>query len=346
MIRSHSLKPQILRTAPQPATLAATARTHRTPASSDRHLEYTITDGNGGFDTATVTATVEAENTPPVAMDDVASTNKTRPVTIDVLANDADPDPTPLTITDSTDPTNGAADCSSGFECVYAPDAGFVGEDTFTYTVSDGDLTDTATVTVTVGACPILAAAIDGAGIVTGQQWIACSSPSAHAATTFHPDGMTMDGSSMGLMTSGTTDGVDGEPADFVSQSNGLSLRGAEDVSILRLDLLVPEQASCLSFNLVFGSEEYPEYVGSYNDAFLAEVDLSNWTVIGNEITAPENIAFDHNGGVVSVNSAFFDESTVVTDNGTAYDGSTGARGALADFARRPSALSVDLRRR
>ena len=26
----------------------------------------------------------------------------------------------------------------------------------------------------------------------------------------------------------------------------------------------------------------------------------------------------------MSVNSAFFDESTVVTDNGTAYDGSTG----------------------
>ena len=113
----------------------------------------------------------------------------------------------------------------------------------------------------------------------------------------------------MGLMTSGTTDGVDGEPADFVSQSNGLSLRGAEDVSILRLDLLVPEQASCLSFNLVFGSEEYPEYVGSYNDAFLAR-SISDWTVIGNEITAPENIAFDHNGGVVSVNSAFFDDST------------------------------------
>ena len=141
-----------------------------------------------------MTVTVEAENTPPVAMDDVAD-NETRPVTIDVLANDADPESTPLTITDSTDPTNGAADCSSGFECVYAPDAGFVGEDTFTYTVSDGDLTDTATVTVTVGACPILAAAIDGAGIVTGQQWIACSSPSAHAATTFHPDGMPMDGS-------------------------------------------------------------------------------------------------------------------------------------------------------
>ena len=127
-----------------------------------------------------------------------------------------------------------------------------------------------------------------------------------------------------GLLTSGTTTGVDGEPGSLVSQANALSLRGAHDVSILRLDLLVPAQATCLSFDVIFGSEEYPEFVGSYNDAFLAELDVSNWTVVGNEITAPQNIAFDHNGGVVSVNSAFFDESTVVTDNGTAYDGSTG----------------------
>ena len=53
------------------------------------------------------------------------------------------------------------------------------------------------------------------------------------------------------------------QPSDFVSRENGLSLRGAEDVSILRLDLDVPTAANCLAFDLVFGSEEYPEWVGS-----------------------------------------------------------------------------------
>ena len=281
------------------------------------------TDDDLGEGQDTVQINVGA-NDPPVAVDDSVGTNETRPVTIDVLANDTDPETDALTITGSTDPSNGTADCSWTFECVYVPNAGFVGEDTFTYTVSDGEFSDTATVTVTVAACPILAAAIDGGGIVTGQQWIACSSPAAHAATTLHPDGMPLDGASMGLLTSGTTTGLDGDPSELISQANGLSLRGAEDVSILRLDLQIPAQATCLAFDLIFGSEEYPEFVGSYNDAFLAELDVSNWTVVGNDITAPQNIAFDHNGGVVSVNSAFFDEATVVTDNGTAYDGSTG----------------------
>ncbi len=39
-----------------------------------------------------------------------------------------------------------------------------------------------------------------------------------------------------------------------------------------------PKQANCLSFNFRFLSEEYPEFVADiYNDAFVAELDRSNW---------------------------------------------------------------------
>ena len=53
---------------------------------------YTVTDGSGGFDTATVTVTVSAQPDPPVAVDDADSTLEDSPVTVDVLANDSDPE--------------------------------------------------------------------------------------------------------------------------------------------------------------------------------------------------------------------------------------------------------------
>ncbi len=281
-------------------------------------------DSDTANNTAAQTTTVSGPNNPPTATDDDASTNETRPTTIDVLGNDTDPDFDTLSVTNNTAPANGTVDCSSGTECIYTPNAGYIGGDTFDYTVSDGELTDVGTVTITVLACPVLADAIDGGGIVTGQEWIACSSAGASAATGVHPAHMTPDGATLGLLTTGTAAGVENpDPGTFLSTANGLSLRGAQDVSILKLDLGVPTGMNCLGFDLVFGSEEYPQYVGAFNDAFLAELDTSTWSVSGNIISAPNNFAFDHLGGVVSVNSAFFDASTVVTDAGVAYNGLT-----------------------
>jgi Ca2+-binding RTX toxin-like protein len=100
-------------------------------------------------------------------------------------------------------------------------------------------------------------------------------------------------------------------------------VRGANDVSILRLDLAVPAGSQCLLFDFVFGSEEYPEFVGSFNDAFLAELDASTWEVTGNDVTAPANVAFGPDGNLVGVNSVFFGDATVVLETGTEYDGST-----------------------
>ncbi|MFV8282870.1 cadherin-like domain-containing protein, partial [Christiangramia marina] len=43
-------------------------------------FDYTISDGNGGTDTATVTVIVGAENDAPIAVDDSASTIEDTPV--------------------------------------------------------------------------------------------------------------------------------------------------------------------------------------------------------------------------------------------------------------------------
>jgi hypothetical protein len=89
-------------------------------------------------------------NAAPVAADDAAETQTGSAVAIDVLANDVDPDGDPLTVAAVTQGANGAVS-NDGSGVTYAPNAGFVGTDQFTYTVSDGQGGEaTATVSVNV----------------------------------------------------------------------------------------------------------------------------------------------------------------------------------------------------
>lgn len=118
---------------------------------------YTVSDQNGGTQTATVSVTVQGENDPPVAVNDTAEVIEDSTLNqINVLANDTmGPDTgETLRVTAVGSTSNGGTVTigSSGAHILYTPAAGFTGTDTFTYTLSDGTLTDTATVTVTVVA--------------------------------------------------------------------------------------------------------------------------------------------------------------------------------------------------
>ena len=115
-------------------------------------FSYTVGDGNGGFDTATVNVTVNPINDAPVAVDDIAVTDEDTPsAPIPVLANDDDPDDDPLTITGVTDGANGTVTNNGDGTLTYAPNPAFSGADTFTYTVGDGNGgADIASVNVTV----------------------------------------------------------------------------------------------------------------------------------------------------------------------------------------------------
>lgn len=114
-------------------------------------FSYTVSDGKGGTASATVAVAVAAVNRAPVAQNDVFTVAQDAPATVfDVLANDSDPDGDALTITAVTTPAHGAASIS-GNKVSYKPAAGFSGQDSFGYTISDGKGgTASATVTVTV----------------------------------------------------------------------------------------------------------------------------------------------------------------------------------------------------
>ncbi|MFP4207142.1 MAG: Ig-like domain-containing protein [Wenzhouxiangella sp.] len=98
---------------------------------------YTIDDGFGGQAMATVTVTVNRANRPPQAGEVNASTLRTQPVDVDVLASSSDPDGDALELVEFTQPANGSV-VEAGDVLRYQPDPLFSGEDTFTYTVADG----------------------------------------------------------------------------------------------------------------------------------------------------------------------------------------------------------------
>ena len=67
-----------------------------------------------------------------------------------MLDNDSDPDTDAPALVSFTQPASGTVEQAAGQQLRYTPAAGFRGTDTFTYTITDGQLTDEATVTVTV----------------------------------------------------------------------------------------------------------------------------------------------------------------------------------------------------
>jgi hypothetical protein len=164
------------------------------------------------------------------------------------------------------------------------------------------------------------------AGLVTGASWpdIGTTNPSSDNAGgvghQFSGNYMPDDGTSFAALTNGSVTLAD-PPNDStaVYTSNGNSYGGANDVSILKVDVNVPNGANCLGLDAVFYSEEYPEFVGiQWNDAFIAELDGTSWQYSeeARDVTAPDNFAFDENGKLLEVNTVDFESST-----GLQYDG-------------------------
>lgn len=94
---------------------------------------------------------------PPEATDDVFVTDAGAALVItaaDLLSNDSDPDADPLSIVSIGTPDHGTLTDNGDGSWTYQPDAGFQGNDGFTYTVADGTGEDTASVALTVGTPP------------------------------------------------------------------------------------------------------------------------------------------------------------------------------------------------
>ncbi|WP_220782395.1 Ig-like domain-containing protein [Shewanella sairae] len=140
-----------------PATGTATIEVTFTPSEDMLGKAYAVIfsakDSNGITSEAPVNLVIVNET--PIAQDDAAFTQQAQAVTIDVLANDSDPDGDPLTITQYTAP-NGTVVLNQDGTISYTPDPTFSGLETLTYTISDGiGSVASANVLVTVNGVPV-----------------------------------------------------------------------------------------------------------------------------------------------------------------------------------------------
>src|SRR5690625_220092 len=123
-------------------------RALRNPVRHKRIVDYSRYQKST---TSVTEGEMQIHNEVPVANDDTYTVEANSVDNVfDVLANDTDPDGDVLTLIAVSSPSHGQAEIS-GSQIAYTPDAGFVGTDSFTYTVEDGFGGEaSATVTVTV----------------------------------------------------------------------------------------------------------------------------------------------------------------------------------------------------
>jgi VCBS repeat-containing protein len=124
-------------------------------------FSYVLTDGQA--DSSPVSVSIDVTNQPVVPVDDAYTTAQGNIFSTvaagapSLFANDSNPDGDLVQLVGYTQPANGSVTVYADGSFSYAPNSGFMGTDSFTYTVSDGASLSTATATITLTNQPPVA---------------------------------------------------------------------------------------------------------------------------------------------------------------------------------------------
>lgn len=111
---------------------------------------YNVCDGTAAPVTVTVTINVIGENVPPIAEDDLFTTNEETALSNTVAANDSDPNGDALTFVLVQSTSNGTLVFNADGTFSYTPNADFIGFDVFIYEACDAEFCTQAGVTIEV----------------------------------------------------------------------------------------------------------------------------------------------------------------------------------------------------
>ncbi|MBO1346214.1 MAG: tandem-95 repeat protein [Hormoscilla sp. GUM202] len=270
---------------------------------------YTIDDGNEGVVSSRVTVTVGGPQ-PPVAADDSAVTTSATDVTIDVLANDTDPDGDSLSIPSiGTETPNGGTLSLSGNEIVYTPEATFSGTDSFTYSITDSQGgNNSATVSVTVIANQGPTAANDNETIpITGTSTINVLSNDSDPNIT-RGDRLSVTGAGGNSPSLGALSVVNGNAIYTPNQNLGENFTGTDRFTYTIQDATGATSTAMVTLNL--GGPQPPR---AENDTTM--------TLRGFAVTIPVLVNDrDMDGGTLSITSVSdpANGSASINNNGTA----------------------------
>jgi VCBS repeat-containing protein len=288
------------------------------------NISLSLTNGQVSYTENFTLAVNSSFQNPPVANEDLAAVNPLGSVSIPVLANDVNRNgpQSQLTLVSVSSPEFGTATID-GTNIVYVNAANDTYSDTFTYVVSDGSLTSTGTVVVTLvaleGSGYVYSTADSGAGSLrstiesVGQNYVA----GGWAITLLDY------GSSLFDLTT-ADDTVDGPSAFVIYQDvviDGTELPGATlqidpNAPPMRFFHIMPGASLTLSNLTLIGGIANPSDYGAgsggaiYNEGSL---DLENVTIFNCQANGDTNYP-GLGGAIYSVGSVIMNGS-VLTNN-------------------------------
>ncbi|MCP5256186.1 MAG: tandem-95 repeat protein [Zoogloeaceae bacterium] len=190
-------------------------------------ITYTISDGTT---TSSGTLTIEVQNAAPVAVDDSYTVHAGETLTIaaaaGLLANDSDGDGDALSVLSFSAAANGTLNVVTDGSFTYAPNPGFTGTETITYTISDGTTTSSGTLTIEVqNAAPV---AVDDSYTVQSGETLTVLAAAGLLANDTDADGDILRAISYSSPSNGVLDVV--ADGSFTYTSNA-GFTGAETIS-------------------------------------------------------------------------------------------------------------------
>ena len=193
-------------------------------------ISYTISDGTSTASGQLTINVTPPGNTPPVAVADSYTVHAGETLTIaaaaGLLANDSDGDGDALSVLSFSAAANGTLNVVTDGSFTYAPNPGFTGTETITYTISDGTTTSSGTLTIEVqNAAPV---AVDDSYTVQSGETLTVLAAAGLLANDTDADGDILRAISYSSPSNGVLDVV--ADGSFTYTSNA-GFTGAETIS-------------------------------------------------------------------------------------------------------------------